>query len=87
MRGCFAESRRGLCLDGDNSKRYPINLARDKPHLGLIDTIPRDHFLPNIFGVPESAPYPIAWIDGVIERDLLEGEMAEEFEMLDAEMA
>lgn len=85
--GCFANSTRRLCLDGDNSKRYPINLTREKPWAGLVDTIPRDHFLPNIFGVPESAPYPIAWIDGVVERDLLEGEMADELEARDAELA
>lgn len=87
MRGTFAQSSRTLCLDGDNSKRYPINLRVDRPHLGLVDTVPRDHFLPNLFGVPESAPYPIAWLDGVMERDLLEGELADEIEAMDASLA
>ena len=87
MRGCFAETTRSLRLDGDNSKRYPIELARAKPHQGLIDTVPRDHFLPNIVDIGESRPYPVAWIDGEIERDTLEGEMADEMEVLDAELA
>ena len=91
MRGCFAESRRTLCLDGDNSKRYPVNLAQVKPHLGLVDTIPRDHFLPNILGIPESAPYPIAWLDGDDwHKDQLQsgdGDMADDLEAMDAALA
>jgi DNA polymerase type B, organellar and viral len=92
MRGCFVESTRYLRLDGDNSKRYPVDLVKSKPHLGLVDTRPRDHFLPNLLGIPESGPYPIAWLDGEIHRDLLardmlEGEMADELEAFDAELA
>lgn len=90
MRGCFAVSRRWLVLDGDNSKRYPINIARARPHKGLVNTVARDHTLSNILGVepPMSAPYPIAWLDGdAFERDLLEGEMADELEARDAELA
>jgi hypothetical protein len=87
MRGNFTSSTRRLCLDGDNSKRYPINLRIDRPHLGLVNTTARDHFLPNLFGIPESAPYPVAWLDGVLERDLLEGEMADELEAQDAALA
>lgn len=90
MRGTFATSSRRLCLDGDNSKRYPINLSYAKPHLGLVNTIPRDHDLHNLaplLELEDSAPYPIAWIDGVIERDLIEGEMADEIEARDAQLA
>jgi hypothetical protein len=89
MRGAFVESKRRLKLNGDNSKRYAINLKKDKPHKGLIDTLPRDHDLADIFGVAESAPYPILWLDGAggIRRDLLEGELADELEALDAQLA
>lgn len=87
IRGCYAESERHLCLDGDNSKRYPIQIGpKCRPDLGLIDTKPRDHDILNIIGldIPESAPYPVAWIDGVVARDLVEGEMADELEAMDA---
>lgn len=90
MRGRFMETTRTLCLDGDNSKRYPINLNRDKPHLQLVPTTPRGQFLPSLIPdmeIDESAPYPIAWIDGKVERDMLEGEMADELEALDAALS
>lgn len=86
MRGAFAKSTRTLCLDGDNSKRYPINLTFDRPHLGLVDTAPRDHFMPNLLGIPESAPYPISWLDGGLRSDP-DGEAADDMETLDAELA
>src|SRR6201985_747515 len=69
MRGNFATSSRSLCLDGDHSKRYPINLNTAKPWRELVDTIPRDHFMPNLFGIQPSAPYPVAWLDGVLAND------------------
>lgn len=65
LRGCFAESRRMLCLDGENSKRYGIDYAAGaRPWERLEPLVVRDHELPNILGVPESAPYPISWLDG-----------------------
>lgn len=89
LRGCFADTKRSLRLDGKNSKRYPISLRNVKPHLGLIDTIPQSHDIADLLGfeVPPSAPFPVAWIDGVIERDLIEGEMADELEAMDAALA
>lgn len=87
MRGCFVTSPRSLALNGNNSKRYAINLRQCKPHRGLVDTVPKAHELPHLLGIPDSAPYPVAWIDGVIERDELEGEKADDLEALDAELA
>lgn len=89
IRGTFADSTRRLRLNGDNSKRYPLNLNKARPHRGLVDTIPRDHEHPDIFGIPLSAPYPIIWLDGDgnINRDLIEGELALEQDALDAALA
>jgi len=89
MRGCFVESRRTLCLDGDNSKRYPVHLGSTSPSRGLVDTRPRDHLFGDNLDLDDlmSAPYPIAWIDGDIKLDELEGEMADEREASDAELA
>ena len=91
MRGCFVKSARVLRLDGDNSKRYPITLSACRPDRGLIATIPRDHEHKENYSIDEliSAPYPIAWIDdgASIDRDMIEGERAEDGEMLDAELA
>lgn len=78
---------RQLRLDGDNSKRYAISLDQHKPHRGLVDTIPKDHELARLLGVEPSAPYPIAWLDEAPELDELEGELADELEAMDAELA
>lgn len=89
MRGQFMTATRSLQLNGDNSKRYPIDVAKHRPHLGLVNTWPREHVLPELLGLkPEpSAPYPIAWLDGAIELDEAEGEMADEWEAMDADLA
>ena len=88
MRGRFVKSERSLCLDGDNSKRYPIMLYNCAPERGLVDTMPRSHFAGDMFDdIPDSAPYPISWIDGELSRDELEGELADEWEAMDAELA
>lgn len=88
IRGCFAQSSRSLCLDGDNSKRYPIALQRERPWESLVDTVPRSREIANLFGDDESAPYPIAWLDGAGSlKDDPDSEIAEEFDQLDAELA
>jgi hypothetical protein len=88
MRGDFTDSKRRLRLDGDNSKRYGVDLAKCAPWRELVATTPRDHFLPNTLGVPESAPYPISWLDGVsIDVDDPEGERADEDGILEASLA
>lgn len=88
LRGCFVETTRHLGLDGDNSKRYALDLARCAPHRGLVATQARDHDIPNLLDLepPESAPYPIAWLDDVPAAQLA-GELEEEWEAIDAELA
>lgn len=86
IRGCFATSLRSLALDGDNSKRYALDLRRARPHLGLVTTEPRQHDLPNLLGIEDSAPYPIDWIDGRVDYDA--DEVAnDDGEAMDAELA
>ena len=88
MRGNFMTSKRILKLNGDNSKRYPISLHHHKPHLRLVDTIPRSHMLHNdLWDLPMSAPYPIAWLDGTAERDDPDGEYMEDDDIIAAELA
>lgn len=89
LRGMFCTSRRTLRLDGDNSKRYPVMLYKCRPETGLVQTEPRDHLMGDNLPLDElvSRPYPIAWLDGGILLDELEGEMADEREMMDAELA
>lgn len=64
MRGMFAQTTRALELDGDNSKRMYVNLDRFRPHLGLVNTQPRDLMTDydDDLGEAPSAPYPIAWL-------------------------
>lgn len=92
MRGSFVKSQRFLRLDGDNSKRYPIILSRCDPSRRFVATTPRDHPIGTADAPLEdlnSAPYPISWIadDAHADVDELEGERAEEREMMDAELA
>lgn len=90
MRGCFVSSRRTLALNGDNSKRYPISLGRNRPHLRLIPTTPREPPAGELWGQQgESAPYPIAWIDGDPFDPLADpqSEMNDELEAMDAALA
>lgn len=88
MRGCFVTSRRTLSLDGDNSKRYPVQLYKCKPHKELVRTIPRDHFLGDNLPLNElnSEPYPIAWLDGTL-APADDDERIEELEIMDVELA
>lgn len=86
MRGCFTVARRFLALDGDNSKRYAFDRRDGRPWLELVSLRPREHFLPNIMGVPESGPYPVAWLDGSTPiRD--DDDMMEWQDEIDAELA
>jgi hypothetical protein len=88
MRGMFVTGTRELALNGDNSKRYPVMLYREKPHLGLVATTPRDHFEDILTPLHElmSAPFEIAWLDKIVEHDPL-GEMMEEWDAIDADLA
>jgi len=87
MRGHFVTSRRALCLDGQNSKRYAVDLNKCAPHLGLVDTKPRELRGYGEDDIPMSAPYPIAWLDGELDRDNPEDEKNEDREIADAELA
>lgn len=88
MRGMFVTGTRELALNGDNSKRYPVMLYKAKPHLGLVATVPRDHYQDILTPLDElmSAPFEIAWLDQIAARDPL-GEMEEEWEAIDADLA
>jgi hypothetical protein len=87
MRGDFVTSRRALCLDGHNAKRYSVNLNRCRPHLELVNTTPREHRGYADDEIPVSAPYPIAWLDGDLSRDDPDGEWAEDRDASDADLA
>ena len=68
MRASFVTSTRSLCLDGDNSKRYPITLHKARPHLGLVNTVPRGALMEG--DDLESAPYPVRWLDAGRDAEL-----------------
>lgn len=91
MRGMFVSGKRELALNGDNSKRYPVMLYKAKPHLGLCPTVPRDHYEDMLTPLAElmSAPYEIAWMENIVtlDEDIAAGEMSEEREAIDAELA
>jgi len=93
MRGMFVQCTRDLALNGDNSKRYPVMLYRERLHAGLVATVPRDHDDMLAGPFPLSAPYEIAWLDDdpapIIpdNEGLADGEMAAERDAIDAELA
>ena len=91
MRGMFVSGTRELALNGDNSKRYPVMLYKEKPHLRLVPTVPRDHLYDLLTPLIEilSEPYEIAWMKpDVPETDEhVLGEKYEESEIMDAELA
>jgi hypothetical protein len=89
MRGCFVKSPRRLAMNGENSKRYAIDLNRHRPHTGLVDTTPKQHMFEDNLDIDSlmSAPYPISWLDGDLTNEELEGSLDEEREMIDAELA
>jgi hypothetical protein len=74
MRGLFVQSTRNLAMNGDNSKRYPVSVARNKLHKSLVNTIPQD--LLEDYDTPlehlMSEPYPISWLN--LDADDDEGE-------------
>lgn len=85
MRGMFVSGKRELRLDGLNSKRYSIMLYRERPHLGLIDTVPVDHYEDMLTPLSElhSHAYEISWIPKPIARDA-ESDVADQTEAEDA---
>lgn len=92
MRGMFVTSKRELVLNGKNSKRYEVMLYREKPHKGLVPTVPRDHYEDILTPLTElmSAPYDIAWLDvdySDASKSDPESAMIEEREAIDAELA
>lgn len=71
MRGRFVSTTKQLCLDGDNSKRLPIALRRERPHRRMVDTRPRDLWEDYDMDLAAlaSAPYPIEWLDHADDGD------------------
>jgi hypothetical protein len=71
MRGCFAETKRSLILNGENSKRYAISVSANKPHKGMVNTHPQD--LLEDYDLPLSGlmsdPYPIDWLNAEIMQN------------------
>lgn len=87
LRGCFATTTRTLAMNGDNSKRYPAKLYRQKPHKGLVHIGPRglapDQY--DMLGNPIlSAEYGVSWLDGDMG---LGASVEEEREAIDADLA
>jgi hypothetical protein len=79
MRGMFVKATKDLALNGDNSKRYPAMLYRERPDLALVDTLPRDQWGADLFDAPDdfqSGLYPVDWLpkearaEWLTERDI-----------------
>lgn len=69
VRGRFTEGFRTLRLDGKSHKRNPCNVKKDKPHKHLVD-LEASLNLEYAYGLQGcSFPYPIKWIDGIIDGD------------------
>jgi hypothetical protein len=64
MRGMFVESERSIALDGDNSKRYPVMLYKEKPWAALVKTAPIDQLEDLLTPLTDmqSAAYEVAWM-------------------------
>ena len=73
MRGMFVTSTRSLALNGNNSKRYPVTLARVRPERELVPTSPRERETLSI-----SAPFDVSWLgsDFEDEREAIDAELA-----------
>lgn len=71
LRGLFVTTTRELKINGFNSKRCPVAMSQCAPHKGLVSTWPRDHDAPAGIALSSlmSTPYPIAWVDGLVEPD------------------
>lgn len=77
MRGMFVDCVKSLAINGDNSKREPINLSL-RPERGLIQTRPRQRW-PDLFDAEQSelsAIYPIDWLDYEGDDPLTDDERA-----------
>ncbi len=71
LRGLFTRSKRELRIDGKNSKRMGISMSGNRPHKGLCDTRPRDHYEDYSVRAErlKSAPFAIPFMDGPDEPD------------------